>query len=158
MNQFPSQIWFMMKFYLVYLINWLIFHLQKVNWRFEMKIASSNSFSFSVKFFFFIFIAFQCVRGFEFLDYTEAHVFNCTNPDNPPPGVLILHEIDRYLYMIICPITLCASSFIIFTFIKYPGIRNSPGDLLLAISLCEFLLNLHWFISSITTVAEGGPP
>lgn len=70
--------------------------------------------------------------------------------------MLILHEIDRYMYISICPITIIATSLIILTFFKYPGTRNSPGDLLLAISLCEFALNVHWLISSIYAVAEGG--
>lgn len=69
-----------------------------------------------------------------------------------------MHEIDRYMYLIICPITLIATSLIIITFIKYPGTRTPPGDLLLAISLCEFTLNLHWMVSAIYAISEDGEP
>lgn len=60
------------------------------------------------------------------------------------------------MYLIICPFTLLATSFIIYTFIKYPGTRNSPGDLLFGLSLCEFCLNLHWLVSSIYTFSNDG--
>lgn len=70
--------------------------------------------------------------------------------------MIILHEIDRYLFVIICPLTLLATSFIIYTFVKYPGTRNSPGDLLFGLSICEFCLNCHWFMSGIYALANEG--
>ncbi|KAL4511850.1 hypothetical protein ABPG72_012695 [Tetrahymena utriculariae] len=103
----------------------------------------------------------QVSQGFEFLDYTEEHNFHCyTDPTDQERSLyyqqVILHEIDRYLFIAFCPLTIMATSFIIYTFIKYPGTRNSPGDLLLGTSICELLLNFHWLMASIYNIRNDG--
>lgn len=46
------------------------------------------------------------------------------------------------------PIAIVCTLFIIVTFIKYPTTRKQPGDIILAISISDFVLSCHWIISS----------
>ncbi len=41
------------------------------------------------------------------------------------------------------------SSFIIITFIKYKQCRKQPGDIILGISVADFILSSHWFITAL---------
>jgi 1-phosphatidylinositol-4-phosphate 5-kinase len=57
-----------------------------------------------------------------------------------------MHELDRYIFIIFCPLALISSSFVIYTFIKYPECRRTPGDIMLVITFSEVVLNIHWII------------
>lgn len=46
------------------------------------------------------------------------------------------------------PVAIICTLFIIVTFIKYPTTRKQPGDIILAISISDFVLSCHWIISS----------
>ena len=47
-----------------------------------------------------------------------------------------------------------ASSSVIITFIKFKESRKSPGDFIFILSICEFLLALHWFMMGIFNISH----
>lgn len=55
---------------------------------------------------------------------------------------------DSIIVMILSCLSLISTSFVIMTFILYQEMREPPGDILLGISISEFILTLHWMISS----------
>ena len=59
-----------------------------------------------------------------------------------------MHEVDRWVFVLLAPFAILSTLFIIITFIKYPTTRKQPGDIILAISLSDFVLCMHWIISS----------
>ena len=69
-----------------------------------------------------------------------------------------LQVFDAYFFVIVSPIALVSTLFIIFTFIKYPKMREPPGDILLGISLSEFVLTIHWMLFGARRIYEETPP
>ncbi len=65
----------------------------------------------------------------EFLDYRKKYTVDCnkTLNFNDTHKVLIIHVIDRYMFLIICPIAFICSTIIILTFILYKKTREPPG-------------------------------
>jgi hypothetical protein len=41
------------------------------------------------------------------------------------------------------------SSFIIITYFKYKQCKKQPGDIILGISVADFILSSHWFITAL---------
>ena len=54
-----------------------------------------------------------------------------------------------WVFIISCPFAIGFSSYIIYTFFKYPTCREQPGDIILGISLSDFVLSIHWFITAL---------
>ena len=59
-----------------------------------------------------------------------------------------LRWIDSIVFLVLGSLTFLSTSFIILTFIKYPKMREPPGDIILGISISEFVLTIHWMVSS----------
>ncbi len=63
---------------------------------------------------------------------------------------------DKYFFLIGCPIAFLASLFTIITFFKYKKSRKQPGDIILAISTAEATLAIHWFSSAVYALYNDG--
>lgn len=85
-----------------------------------------------------------------FLDYTPEYMLDCESEHSNEilAGTLIIHAVDKWVFMLLGPIAILSTLFIVITFIKYPTIRKQPGDIILAISLSDFILCMHWISSS----------
>ena len=68
-----------------------------------------------------------------------------------------LQLFDAYFFVVVSPIALISTLFIIITFIKYPKMREPPGDILLGISLSEFVLTIHWMLFGATRISYEKP-
>lgn len=68
-----------------------------------------------------------------------------------------LQMFDAYFFVIVSPIALISTLFIIITFIKYPKMREPPGDILLGISLNEFILTIHWMLFGARRIYDENP-
>lgn len=89
-------------------------------------------------------------RASAFLDYTEEYLLDCRDKHTNQvlSQTLIIHEIDKWVFVCLAPFAILSTLFIIITFIKYPTTRKPPGDIILAISVSDLILSLHWIISS----------
>ncbi|KAL4506845.1 hypothetical protein ABPG72_001266 [Tetrahymena utriculariae] len=85
-----------------------------------------------------------------FLDYNEEHLLNCKDyhTNQQLQTTLIIHSIDKWVFLILAPFAILSTLFIMLTFYKYPTTRKQPGDIILAISISDFVLCVHWIISS----------
>jgi len=72
--------------------------------------------------------------------------------------ILIIHDIDKYLILIIGPICVLATLFTILTFIKYPSSRKAPGNIILMIAISELILTIHWITSAAYIFFENESP
>ena len=88
-----------------------------------------------------------------FLDYGE--VIECKESKL---NEINFHWIDAIILVIFSPLALIAISILIISFIKYPQLRKQPGDLILAISISEFILCCHWFAGSIRFLIDTDSP
>ena len=59
-----------------------------------------------------------------------------------------LRWIDSVVFLSLGTVTFFSTSFIILTFVKYPQAREPPGDIILGISISEFILTVHWMVSA----------
>lgn len=59
-----------------------------------------------------------------------------------------LRWIDSIVFVSLGVVTFFSTLFIILTFVKYPQMREPPGDIILGISISEFVLTIHWMISA----------
>lgn len=59
-----------------------------------------------------------------------------------------LRWIDSIVFISLGTVTFFSTLFIILTFIKYPQAREPPGDIILGISISEFVLTIHWMVSA----------
>lgn len=48
-------------------------------------------------------------------------------------NILELHIIDRYVFLIVCPVVMICHFIIILTFVKYGLLKYSPEDVIFAI-------------------------
>lgn len=60
-------------------------------------------------------------------------------------NILELHIIDRYTFLIVCPIVMICHFIIILTFVRYKLLKHSPEDVVFAILIAEGLLNMSLF-------------
>ena len=89
-----------------------------------------------------------------FDDYSEK--IHCNSHDFGDDERLIeiqldsinLRWIDSIVFLTLGTITFCSTSFIILTFVKYKQTREPPGDIILGISIAEFVLTIHWMVSA----------
>lgn len=63
-----------------------------------------------------------------------------------------LDHMDSWMYVIISFIGTWTSLFLFLGHIFSPKLRKPPGDLVMMISLAEFLLSIHWFSSGLKTM------
>lgn len=90
---------------------------------------------------------------FLFDDYDD--MIAC-NPDSYPNeeakeaalDSINLRWIDSIVFITLGSVTFLSTSFIILTFIRYKEARAPPGDLILGISIAEFVLTIHWMVSA----------
>jgi hypothetical protein len=62
-----------------------------------------------------------------------------------------LDHFDSWMYVTISLIGAVTSLFLFLGHIFSPELRKSPGDLVMMVSLAEFLLSVHWFTSGLRT-------
>jgi hypothetical protein len=62
-----------------------------------------------------------------------------------------LDHFDSWMYAVISFVGMFTSLFLFLGHIFGPKLRKPPGDLVMMISLAEFLLSVHWFSSGIKT-------
>lgn len=65
-----------------------------------------------------------------------------------PPFVPEMQLLDRYILLICAPIAFICTVFNTSTFFIFPKTRRLPGDIIFAISICECVLSIHWFVSA----------
>ena len=63
-----------------------------------------------------------------------------------------LQWLDFWVFVICAPFAMCFSLFIIYTFFRYDKCRKQPGDIILGISISDFILSTHWFITALFSV------
>ena len=91
---------------------------------------------------------------FTFNDYNETvncNVDSFKKDENRIQFVLDsinLRWIDSIVFVTLGTVTFISTSFIILTFIMYPQTREPPGDIILGISISEFILTIHWMVSA----------
>lgn len=69
-----------------------------------------------------------------------------------------LRWIDSIVFVSLGIVTFFSTSFIILTFIKYPQMREPPGDIILGISISESILTIHWILSAGRFLTYPGDP
>lgn len=62
-----------------------------------------------------------------------------------------LDPFDTYTYLIVGSLSTVASGLLFLAHVRWPELRKPPGDLILMISLAEFLLSMHYLLSAINT-------
>lgn len=102
-------------------------------------------------------VAVAVARTASFLDYTEQHTLNCNNVPNlpslwyfavTPRNILVLHLIDRYLYLILCPILIVLECVTFAIFAQHKQLRERPGDIIMGILLTSIILNVHFLATA----------
>lgn len=63
---------------------------------------------------------------------------------------MVLHDIDRYSFLIGSPIILMLQVVLIFSLCKYRLYRSTPMDIILACFISEFFINLCFFLTAST--------
>jgi 1-phosphatidylinositol-4-phosphate 5-kinase len=54
-----------------------------------------------------------------------------------------------YIFLFTTPFSISFSLFIIWTYFKYKECKIQPGDLMLGISISDFVLSIHWLVSAL---------
>lgn len=62
-----------------------------------------------------------------------------------------LDHLDSYMYVVISFVGTVTSLMLFLGHLLSPKLRKPPGDLVMMISLAEFLLSIHWFTSGLKT-------
>jgi tellurite resistance protein TehA-like permease len=55
-------------------------------------------------------------------------------------GIVILHDIDRYVFLVFCPIAIVIQIIFILTFLKYKLLKNTPEDIIFALIIVQMVL------------------
>lgn len=63
-------------------------------------------------------------------------------------GIVKLHSIDRFAFLIICPLVTIFQIILIITFIKYEVFKHSPEDVIFSLIIVEGFLNLIFFFNA----------
>lgn len=63
-----------------------------------------------------------------------------------------LDHLDSWMYVVISFVGIITSLFLFLGHIFSPALRKPPGDLVMMVSLAEFLLSCHWFTSGVRTM------
>lgn len=93
------------------------------------------------------------------LGYDEHSMIDCSYDqfENLPNRDIMIERrlseinlkfIDALIFVIFGPIAAICCILLILSFIMYPELRNQPGDILLAISISELVLSIHWTVSA----------
>ncbi|KRX00482.1 hypothetical protein PPERSA_03215 [Pseudocohnilembus persalinus] len=97
--------------------------------------------------------------------YQKQHLLDCNLLENSEiytpekiSEILTIYPIDTVIILTIGLFSVISSCFIIYTFKKYPKCREQPGDIILAISISEFILNFHWITMTINDLIYGQGP
>jgi len=81
---------------------------------------------------------------FDEISTCENTIVECKDPHITIPT----HETINFLsYTILAPISGYLSLMLIIGYIKYPKMRERPGDLILGIAATNLILSFHWFLS-----------
>ena len=60
-------------------------------------------------------------------------------------------ELNYYVFIFASPVGAAFSFFLIYTYIKIKQCRTQPGDLFLGVSISDFILCVHWFLSALVS-------
>lgn len=65
----------------------------------------------------------------------------------------ILHDIDRYAFMVLCPFILVLQLMIIAIYYRYSNLMQRPRNIFFGIVVFELLINLHFLATSSTLLS-----
>jgi hypothetical protein len=65
-----------------------------------------------------------------------------------PRSRAILHDVDRYLFLVLCPIVFTLQILILCIYRKYSQLMQKPKNVFFGIVVFELLINLHFFTTA----------
>ncbi|KRX00481.1 hypothetical protein PPERSA_03214 [Pseudocohnilembus persalinus] len=99
--------------------------------------------------------------------YGEDHLLDCSRLDEGQANsytqediseILTIFPLDRVIILVLGFFSCLSSLFIMVTFYKYKECRKQPGDIILAISISELILNIHWISMTLFDWIQGQGP
>ena len=65
-----------------------------------------------------------------------------------PRSRAILHDVDRYLFLVLCPMVFSLQILILCIYKKYSQLMQKPKNVFFGIVVFELLINLHFFTTA----------
>ena len=106
-----------------------------------------------------------CVGRAASPDYTKEHTLVCSQISEGKlqanlnqlwywillaRNILILHDLDRYFFLVLCPLILIFQLMILYTYLTNTRLLAKPGNIFFGVVIIETCLNLLLFIFAST--------